>query len=167
MTIEDTINQLRRAYPEISKKVIYDVDKKGNDFCELVLPNEKNENMPITITVNANGCLISAGRMLNVSGNSEMSAENAISAINDIVNDKIVFVYKYKNKEDFADRRVLDSSFFVLTGREDDMQDEFDAFLKTIETSVKNKFEKLFSKNIGIFEILSFNGKYDRVLERV
>lgn len=166
MTIEDTINCLRHAYPDISKKVIYDIDKKGNDFCELVLPNQNNENMPITITVNSNGCIISVGRMLNLSGDNEMTVQNAISAIDDIMNDKIVIVYKYKNKEDFDDRHVLDSSFFVLTGREDDTSDEFDAFVKTIQTPVKNIFQKWFSQNIGIFEILSFNGKYDRVIER-
>lgn len=167
MTIEDTINYLRRAYPNISKRVIYDVDKKGNDFCELVLPNDNNENMPITVTVNSNGCIISVGRILNLSGNNEMSAQNAISAIDDILNDRIVIVYKYKNKEDFEDRRVLDSDFFVITGREDDTSKEFFEFVGKVEAPVKSRLEKLFSHNIGIFEILSFNGKYDRVIERI
>ena len=167
MTIEDTINMLRRAYPDISKKVTYDVDRKGNDFCEIVLPNPNNENMPITITVNSNGCLISAGRMLNISGNNEMTVQNAISAIDDILNDRIIFVYKYKNNEDFDDRKILDSSFFVLTGREDDTSEEFYDFLKKIEAPVKNKFEKLFSQYIGVFEILSFSGSFNRIIKRI
>ena len=167
MTIEDTIIALRRAYPDISKKITYDVDKKGNDFCELVLPNQHNENMPITITVNSNGCLISAGRMLNISGNDATSVQNAILAIDDIVNDKIVFVYKYKNKEDYLDRRAIDSSFFILTGRDDDTSEEFYDLVKKIEAPIKNKLEKIFSQNIGIYEITSFCGKYDRVIERM
>ena len=167
MTIEDTISCLRRAYPEISKKVTYDVDKKGNDFCELVLPNEKNPTMPVTITVNLNGCFVSAGRIHNLSGNKEMSVENAISAINDILTDQIVFVYKYKNKEDYFDRRACDFNFFVLTGREDDTRDEFNSLVSAIKAPVKSKLEKIFSKNIGIFEISSFNGKYDEMVERI
>ena len=167
MTIEDTISALRRAYPDISKKVTYDVDKKGRDFCELILPNENNENMPITITVNSNGCLISAGRMLNISGNNEMTAQSAISAIEDILNDRIVFVYKYKNNEDFDDRKILDSGFFVLTGREDDTSGEFYDLVKKIEAPIKNKFDKLFSRYVGVFEILSFSGSFNRIIKRI
>lgn len=166
MTIEDSIAYLRRAYPDISKKVTYDVDKKGRDFCEIILPNEKNEMMPVTITVNADGCLISAGRMMNISGEREMSVSDAVSAIDDIVSDKIVFVFKYKNQEDFFDRRACESRFFALTGRDDDMQQEFDMLVADIEKPVKNKLERFFSKNIGIFEFLSFGGKFDRVVER-
>ena len=166
MTIEDSIAYLRRQFPAISKKVTYDVDKKGRDFCELVLPNEHNENMPVTVTVNADGCRISAGRMMHISGEREMSTEEAVCAINDIINDRIVFVFKYKNEEDFSDRRACDQRFFALTDREDDMSEEFNALIKKIETPIKNKFEKIFSQNVGIFEILSFCGKFDRVLRR-
>lgn len=166
MTIEDSIAYLRRVYPDISKKVTYDVDKKGRDFCEIVLPNQKNENMPVTITVNANGCLLSAGRMINIFGQNEVSAQEIAMAIDDVVNDRIVFVFKYKNQEDFSDRRATESRFFALTGREDDMQEEFDSFVADIEKPVKNKFERFFLKNIGIFEFISFGGKFDRVVER-
>lgn len=166
MTIEDSIAYLRRQFPAISKKVTYDVDKKGRDFCELVLPNENNENMPVTVTVNADGCLISAGRMMNISGEREMSVQETVCAINDVVGDKIVFVFKYKNEEDFLDRRACESKFFALTGREDDMSEEFDAFVKKIESPIKNKLEKFFSQNIGIFEFVSFGGKFDRVVRR-
>ena len=166
MTIEDSIAYLRRQFPSISKKVTYDVDKRGKDFCELILPNENNENMPVTITVNADGCRISAGRMMHISGEREMSVEDAACAINDVVNDRIVFVFKYKNEEDFSDRRACESRFFAITGRDDDMSEEFDALIKKIETPIKNKFQKIFSQNVGIFEILSFGGEYNKVIKR-
>lgn len=166
MTIEDSIAYLRRQFPAISKKVTYDVDKKGRDFCELVLPNENNENMPVTVTVNADGCRISAGRMMHISGEREMSTKEAVCAINDIINDRIVFVFKYKNEEDFSDRRACDQRFFALTDREDDMSEEFNAFVKNLEKPTKNKIQRFFAQNIGIFEILSFCGKFDRVLRR-
>ena len=166
MTIEDSIAYLRRQFPAISKKVTYDVDKKGRDFCELVLPNENNENMPVTITVNADGCRISAGRMMHISGEREMSTEEAVYAVNDIINDRIVFVFKYKNEEDFSDRRACDSRFFALTGRDDDMSEEFDGFVKSLEKPTKNKIQRFFSQNIGIFEFSSFGGKFDRIIRR-
>ena len=166
MTIEDSIAYLRRQFPAISKKVTYDVDKKGRDFCELVLPNENNENMPVTITVNADGCRISAGRMMHISGEREMSTEEAVYAVNDIINDRIVFVFKYKNEEDFSDRRACDSRFFALTGRDDDMSEEFDGFVKFLEKPTKNKIQRFFSQNIGIFEFSSFGGKFDRIIRR-
>ena len=151
MTIEDSIAYLRRSFPKISKKVTYDVDKKGRDFCELVLPNENNENMPITITVNADGCRISAGRMMHISGERDINVEDAVCAIDDIINDKIVFVFKYKNEDDFSDRRACDSRFFALTDREDDMSAEFDGFVKSLEKTTKNKIQRFFSQDIGIF----------------
>lgn len=166
MTIEDSIAYLRRQFPAISKKVTYDVDKKGRDFCELVLPNENNENMPVTITVNADGCRISAGRMMHISGEREMSTEEAVYAVNDIINDRIVFVFKYKNEEDFSDRHACDSRFFALTGRDDDMSEEFDGFVKSLEKPTKNKIQRFFSQNIGIFEFSSFGGKFDRIIRR-
>ena len=166
MTIEDSIAYLRRQFPSILKRVTYDVDKKGRDFCEVLLPNENNENMPITITVNADGCRISAGRMMHVSGEREMSVEDAVCAINDIVNDRIVFVFKYKNEEDFSDRRACDQRFFALTDREDDMSAEFNALIKKIEAPIKNKFQKIFSQNVGIFEFSSFGGKYNKIIKR-
>ena len=166
MTIEDSIAYLRRQFPAISKKVTYDVDKKGRDFCELVLPNENNENMPVTITVNVDGCRISAGRMMHISGEREMLTEEAVYAVNDIINDRIVFVFKYKNEEDFSDRRACDSRFFALTGRDDDMSEEFDGFVKFLEKPTKNKIQRFFSQNIGIFEFSSFGGKFDRIIRR-
>ena len=166
MTIEDSIAYLRRSFPKISKKVTYDVDKKGRDFCELVLPNENNENMPVTITVNADGCRISAGRMMHISGEREINVEDAVCAIDDIINDKIVFVFKYKNEDDFSDRRACDSRFFALTDREDDMSAEFDSLIKKIQAPLKNKFQKIFSQNVGVFEIVSFGGKFDRVVRK-
>ena len=128
--------------------------------------NENNENMPVTITVNADGCRISAGRMMHISGEREMSTEEAVYAVNDIINDRIVFVFKYKNEEDFSDRRACDSRFFALTGRDDDMSEEFDGLMRKIEAPIKSKFQKIFSQNIGIFEFSSFGGKFDRIIRR-
>lgn len=164
MTIEDTLALIRKQYPNTSKKETYDVDKDGNDFCEVIIPDVKRNKLPITVTINKEGCFLSVGRMHNISGKYEISVENLFSAIDDVINDRIVFVYKYKNEENKEDGHVSECDFFPLTGRKDDMLEEFEKF-KSKLLKEKSKKNKIFSKYKGIYEISSYTGKYDEVIE--
>ena len=75
-------------------------------------------------------------------------------------------VILHVDEEDFFDRRACDQRFFALTDREDDMSAEFNALIKKIEAPIKNKFQKIFSQNVGIFEFSSFGGKYNKIIKR-
>jgi len=65
MTIEETITYLHKFFPEFGKKVMYDIDNKGNDFCEIVYPNPTFPTMPIAVSISDNGCQISVGQIEN------------------------------------------------------------------------------------------------------
>ena len=166
MTIDESILYLRRKFPEISPRVAYDVDSKGESFCELFMPCKANENLPISITVTSDGCLFSVGRMHNVMGKEPISAETCAAAIGDVVDGKILFVFGYKNEDDYADSKVFFHRFFALTGREDDMSEEYSEFLATLEKK-PSWLERKFGGTVGIFEISSFDKADVKIIKRM
>ena len=98
MNIEEKIEFLRKRHPAFGRRVLYDIDNKGNEFCEIIYPNEKNPMMPIAVSVNEEGCLISVGQISNVTGRHPITVEQAASAIDDIVNE---FVKKAETADGF------------------------------------------------------------------
>ena len=92
MNIEEKIDYLRRRHPPFGRKVMYDVDNRGNEFCEIIYPNEKNPMMPVAVSISEEGCLVSVGQFSNVTGNYPISHEQAADAIDDIISDRIIFV---------------------------------------------------------------------------
>ena len=165
MTIEDSILYLRKQFPKISPRVAYDADANGEEFSEIFLANEINPTLPISVKINAEGCFLSVGRMQNVMGKRPITAEVCASAIRDVTEDKIIFVFGYKNQDDFDNSKASFHRFFALTGREDDMSEEYEKFL--LQLSKKPSwFEKKFGGMTGIFEILSFNQTEPKIVKR-
>ena len=166
MTIEETIGFFRRKFSKIPQRVAYDADERGEDFCEIFFPNEINKNLPISVLINDGGCFLSVGRLQNVMGDSPVAPEVCESAIRDVVEDRIVFVFGYKNEDDFNESKVFFSRFFALTGREDDMSAEYEKFLLTLEKK-PSWFEKKFSKKVGIFEISTYSQAEAKIIKRL
>ena len=166
MTIEESILYLRRQFPKISPRATYDVDGKGNEFSEIFLANDKNVSLPISIKITAEGCFLSVGRMHSVMGNKPISTEACASAIRDVIEDKIVFVFGYKNEEDFENSKARFHRFFALTGREDDMSEEYSDFIEAIKKK-PTWLEKKLSKMTGIFEISAFSDSEPKIIKRI
>lgn len=166
MTIEDSIIYLRRQFPRFSPRATYDTDNRGEDFAEIFLMNDKNVSLPISVKITADGCFLSVGRMLNVMGNRPISVEVCASAIRDVVEDRIVFVFGYKNEEDYDDSKASFHRFFALTGRDDDMSEEYEDFLIMLEKK-PSWFERKISKTTGIFEISTFSQTEPKIIKRV
>lgn len=166
MTIEETISFFKRKFSKIPQRVAYDIDERGEDFCEIFFPNEINKNLPISILVNDLGCLLSVGRLQNVMGDRPISPEACEAAIRDVIEDKIVFVFGYKSDDDFDESKVFFSRFFALTGREDDMSEEYEKFLLTLEKK-PSWLERKFSKTVGIFEFFTFSQAKTKIIKRL
>ncbi len=166
MTIEEAIGFFRRKFSKFPQRVAYDIDERGEDFAEIFFPNEINKNLPISILVSDEGCLLSVGRLHNVMGDRPISPEACESAIRDVIEDKIVFVFGYKTEDDYDESKVFFSRFFALTGREDDMSGEYEKFLLTLEKK-PSWIERKFSKTVGIFEISSFSQAETKIIKRL
>ncbi|MBQ8409818.1 MAG: hypothetical protein IJY39_13240 [Clostridia bacterium] len=165
MNIEEKIEYLRKCHPAFGRKVLYDVDSRGNEFCELIYPNEKQPMMPIALSVSDEGCLISVGQISNVTGDRPITPEQAANAIDDIIHDKIVFVLGFAEEDDIGSGAPFMTEIFALTDREDDMRAEFERFIAKISTPVTGWKRKL-TKLKGRFTITNFSGSLDRVIIR-
>lgn len=165
MNIEEKIEYLRKCYPAFGKKVMYDVDNKGNDFCEIVYPNEKQPTMPITVNISEDGCLISVGQISNVTGDRPISPEQAYSAIADILNDRIIFVLGYDDKRDIGWGAPFMTRIFAITGDEDDMSEELEKFIDKISKPVTG-FKRKLTQLKGRFIITDFSGSTHKTIIR-
>ena len=165
MNIEEMLDILRRRYPNFGRKVIYDVDRKGREFAEIVYPNDKNPSMPITVSISEGGCLISVGQISHVTGERPISVEEAISAIDDIINDKIVFVLGYDDKKDSISGAPFLSELFALSGDANDDEQELDEFVAKLRTPVKG-LRRYFTSLKGRFVVSNFSGSRNEEIFR-
>lgn len=165
MNIEEKIDYLRKIYPQFGKKVMYDVDNKGNEFCEIIYPNEKNPPMPIAVAVSDEGCLISVGQISNVTGDRPIHHEFAADAILDIIEDKIIFVLGFADDDDIGSGAPFYTQIYALTGGEDDMSEDLERFIKKISTPVQGLKRKL-TKLKGRFVITNFSGSENKTITR-
>lgn len=165
MNIEEKIEFLRKRHPAFGRKVLYDVDNRGHEFCEMIYPNEQNPMMPVTVSVDEKGCLISVGQISNVTGDRQISVEQAASAIDDVVNDRIMFVLGYADDVDVGSGAPFMTEIFAITGEEDDMSEELEDLITRISTPVKGLRRKL-TRLKGRFIITDFSGKSRREITR-
>ena len=165
MNIEEKVEFLRKRHPAFGRRVLYDVDNKGNEFCEIIYPNEKNPMMPIAVSVSEEGCLVSVGQISNVTGHRPITVEQAASAIDDIVNDRIIFVLGYADGVDVGSGAPFLTELFAVTGGEDDMSADLEAFIAKISKPISG-WKRRFASLKGRFVITSFSGAEDKVITR-
>ncbi|MBQ3012123.1 MAG: hypothetical protein IJD74_01125 [Clostridia bacterium] len=165
MNIEEKIEYLRRALPALDRRTIYDVDNRGEEFCEIIYPNKLQPTMPIAVSISERGCLISVGQISDVVGSFPITPEQAVSAINDIISDKIVFVLGFADEDDIGFGAPFFTQIFPITGEEDDMSEELEAFVKKIEAPL-SKWKRKLTRFKGRFVITNFSGSENRVIFR-
>lgn len=165
MTVEQTAEYIQSQCRYFEKGIIYDKDRHGRAFCELIIKNSAEENLPLTLTVTEDGCSLSVGQLSNVTGSTRMKAEEALAAIEDIISDKIIFVLAYKDDDDLGFGAPYFSRVFALTGGNDDMSEEYDDFLKQISRPVKNLLRPFVSLK-GRFFIFNFSGTVKKTVIR-
>lgn len=165
MNFEEKIAYVQKIYPSFSKKILYDVDKFGNDFCEMIMPNPNIENMPIALNVSEKGFIISVGQFENITGDKPIPMEAAIEAIGDVIDDKIVFALGYRDDEDVGIGKPFYKQIFALTGGDEDMSEEYEYFLNKISSKVSG-FRRKLTKLKGKFIITSFSGSTSKTIFR-
>ena len=165
MTIEEQVSYLQLKFPQFDKTVIHDTDNHGNNFCEAIMPNKSQPNLPLTVCVTERGCSISVGQVENVTGSTSMTAEQTCSAIRDILDDKIIFALGYREGDDTGFGSPYFSRIFALTGKDDDMSEDYEYFIKKISSPL-SKFARMLSTLKGRFVIFNFSGSINQELTR-
>ena len=165
MTVTQNVEYLLSHNKKFDSSVLYDKDKHGMDFCEMIIPNASQPSFPITVTVSEEGCSLSVGQFENVTGSSRMTPEQALSAFDDIMADKIVFVLAYKDDGDIGFGAPYFSRVFALTGSDDDMSDDYNAFIAKINKPI-NKHLRFLTSLKGRFFIFNFSGSLRKNITR-
>ena len=165
MTAEQISEYLLSHNRLFERDVIYDTDRHGESFCELVIKNESLPSYPLTVTATEEGCSLSVGNFGDVTGSKKMTPEQTLAAIEDIIADKIIFVLGYREDDDIGFGSPFFSRIFALTGESDDMHEEYEEFIKTVSKPINIKF-RLFYTLKGRFLIFNFSGTVNKTIIR-
>ena len=165
MTPEQTSEYLLSNCSRFERDIIRDTDKYGDTFCELIIKNESLPSYPLTVTVTEIGCSISVGNLSNVTGSKRMTTDQTLSAINDILSDKIIFALGYRDDDDIGFGSPFLTRVFALTGGDDDMQEDYEDFLCEISKPINKKLRFLYSLK-GRFQIFNFSGSVNKTITR-
>lgn len=165
MRPEEFALSLQKKFPAFGGRIIYDRTAKGEDFCELVYPNDNQPAFPLTVTVYEDGALLSFGSLENISGGKKLSYEATLVAIDDVISDKIVFTLCYENTEKQSDGKISDRRVFALTGDADDMQAEYDKFIEQLKKPI-GRWPRFLTPLKGVFVFTNFSGSVNFEIKR-
>ena len=165
MTAEQRCEYLLTHSKLFERSVIRDTDQRGNDFCEMVIKNPNIPTLPITVTVTDLGCSLSVGQIHSVTSSDKMTPDEVLSAIEDVMNDKILFLVAYKEGEDVGFGAPYLTRVFALTGGDDDMTEDYERFVRHIQKPIKKLFRPIVTLK-GSFRIFNFSGSVDQAFTR-
>ncbi len=165
MNVDQAVEYLQSNCRLFDRNVIYDKDRKGEYFCEMIIKNDSHPSLPITVTVTEDGCCLSVGQFEDIANSRKMSAEQILNAINDVIEDKIVFVLAYADDNDIGFGAPFFSRIFALTGREDDMTEEYERFMDKISKPIKKQLRFLTALK-GRFLIFNYSGSINKTILR-
>lgn len=157
MTVEEKVRYISERCPALAKKINRDSDARGNVFFDMIAENESEPSMPLTVSVSDNGCILSVGMIGNITGGRPISCEAAIIAVDDVISGKIVFVTGYKGKDTYGVDKPFMTQIFALTGREDDMSEEYERFKEQLSKPL-SKIGRIFTALKGRFVITNYTG---------
>ena len=165
MTAEQISEYLLSHSRRFERDVIYDTDKHGDIFCELIIKNESLPSFPITVTATDDGCSVSVGNFADVTENRRMTPDQTLLAIEDIIADKIIFVIGYRDDNDIGFGAPFFSKIFAITDSDDDMSRDYEKFIKTLSTPINKNLRFLYSLK-GRFLIFNFSGSINKTIIR-
>lgn len=165
MTVEQSVEYLLLHQRRFERNGIWDTDRRGRNFCELIIKNPDQPSFPITVTVTENGCCVSVGQFEDVADSDKMTPDQALAAINDILSDRIIFVLAYKKEDDVGFGAPYFSRIFAITGEEDDMSEDYEKFIAQISTPIKKILRPITALK-GRFVIFNFSGSVNKTVER-
>ena len=157
MTVEEKVRYIAERCPALAKKINRDEDARGNIFFDMIAENDNNPAMPLTVSVSDAGCTISVGGIMNITGGKPIPCEAAVYAIDDVISGKIIFVTGYKGKDTYGVDTPFMTQIFALTGREDDMTDEYEEFKQKLSKPL-SKLSRIFTSLKGRFIITNYSG---------
>lgn len=158
-TIDEFAVLLTKAFAPYHPRVIKDTNDKGGSIMEFVLPNPEHPRFAVSLQVRedkgyADTCSLWFGQV-EISG--YMDIHSVVSAIEEIISDRVVVILRYKNQNAYDDHRPSSRKWmYQLTDDEDDDSAALEAMKARLRTS-PSLAEKISGKFLGTFEVFSWS----------
>ena len=169
-TIQEYATLLTRTYaPRFPRddrpRTVTDVTDKGEEVLEFILPNPTDGRFSISLQVwtykdLVSDCSLFFGRA-EVAG--RLDPDEAIPAMDVILNDGIVAVVRYKNREAYENHRKAANGQAEWLFQIPDDAEELDRMLAKLKKTA-SFMEKVSGRLTGVFEVYRWSGC--EVLER-
>ena len=153
---EEFISTLTRTFAAYRPRTVRDVTEKGQPVLQMVIPNETYPRYSLSIDVTE------YGRDMSVSlwfGQTEITSrlpqDDAASAITEFLEDRMVTVARYKNRDAYDDRRPMEKArvYQLPVEKEDgEGESELDRLLARLAKPA-TWIDRLLARDTGVFEI--------------
>lgn len=157
-TLDEYATLLTRAFAPYRPHIIRDMTDKGVAVMEFILPHPTESRFSVSVQAQeARGyvdkCSLWFGQA-EISGH--MDADHIAGAIEEIVNNRIVAILRYKNQNAYDNHHPSGKQWlYQLTDDEDDDSASLLA-MKDLLQSKPTIAEKLSGKLLGVFDIFSW-----------
>lgn len=141
-------------------RMITDKTDKGEEILECILPHPEDGRFSISLQVNSNNNHVSTCSLRF--GQAEIAAslppEEVPAAIEEIIEDRIVAVVRYKNQESYENHRKVSTSPAEWLYQMPDDEAELNRLLEKLQKPASLP-ERISGKYTGVFEIYRWSGR--------
>ena len=156
---------LPRVPSDNRPRAVSDVNEKGEDTLEYILPHPEEGRLSATLTaVCDKGCVTSCSLRFGLAEVAvDLEPEEALSAVEEIIGDNIVAIVRYKNRDAYDNHRKTAAKPSEGLYQLPDHEEALALMLEKLERPA-TFMEKLSGKLVGVFEVYRWSGS--RILER-
>ena len=169
-TIEEFATLLTRTYMtrfrgDHHPRTVTDVTDKGEEVLEFILPNPEDRRFSVSLQTgtyrgSASDCTLYFGQ---AEVTRRLAPEEAVSAMEEILADRIVAVVRYKNQNAYENRRKVNATPSEWLYQLPDDAEALERMLDKLRKPA-SLLEKLSGKYVGVFEVYRWSGS--EVIER-
>ena len=169
-TIEEYANLLTRTYaPRFPRdnrpRTVTDVTEKGDEVLEFILPHPTDGRFSVSLEVrtyrgSVSDCSLRFGQAEVAS---RLDPDEAIAAMNEVIDDHIVAIVRYKNREAYENHRKINSLPMEWLFQVPDDDGDVQALLDMLKKPA-GFWDRFSGKYVGVFEVYRWNSS--EVLER-
>ena len=164
---EEFISALTRTFARFRPRTVRDTSEKGRPVLQMVIPNEVHPRYSLSVEVTEYG----PDRLTSLwFGQTEITSrlpeDDAAAAITEFLEDRMVTVVRYKNRDAHDDRHPMEKARVYqlpIEGEEGQEPSELDRLLERLDTPA-TWVDRLLGRDTGVFEIARWSDV--RVVER-
>ena len=169
-TAEEYATLLTRTYAPLfaannRPRIVTDVSDQGAEILELILPHPQNGRFSVclqasTLHGSVSSCALRFGQAEVAS---HLEPDEALSAINEVIENRIVAVVRYRNRNAYDNCRKASTSPSEWLYQTPDDEDSLAALMKKLKKPA-TFFEKVSGKYTGVFEV--YRWSKSEIIER-